>query len=143
MEHRTDLRNTSTVLCICTILISGAFQRQSRRRCLTLRKLLELQLFIPQVFHAIAKPCNAKPTKGETTGMGTCKDVSERGGRLLRSPFPVSEIRLAGSPATSACRTIRRLLIIDINFDNAVDTMPRRSGCAAVFVSSAKPGLVI
>ena len=73
------------------------------------RRLLTLRADTPfpvNNINAIAKKGNAKPTKGETTGMGTCKDVSERGGGLLRTTLSFSDcaLRISGSHRVSARR---------------------------------------
>jgi hypothetical protein len=48
-------------------VITRAFQRLNRRKCLKILKLLALQPFIPQVFDAKAKTGSSQPTKGERT----------------------------------------------------------------------------
>ena len=89
-------KRVNTSFCNGTTFGDRGLQRTIQRRFVYFLTLRAVTPFSVNNINAIAKKGNAKPTKGETTGMGTCKDVSERGGRLLRPPFPVSEITLLG-----------------------------------------------
>jgi len=63
-------------------LLSSLIVKENRRRYPEFLNLLAITPFMSKIFNAVAKNDNSKSTKGEMTGMGTCKDVSVIGCRI-------------------------------------------------------------